>query len=48
MEIYKNRYQANKVRSTSPWYNAFDMIIKVDGGYVIMAPDEYRVWKLQK
>lgn len=40
--IYKNRYQATKDRKGN------EKIIKVCGGYKIMTPQEYKIWKKQK
>lgn len=48
MEIYKNRYQAEKARDSDPCHNSDDKIIKVCGGYVIMSPWQYEIWKKQK
>ena len=42
MTIYKNRYQAKKVSL------AHEVIVKVDGGYIIMSYEEYRYWKNNK
>ena len=42
MTIYKNRYQARKVATGD------EMVVKVDGGYTIMAPAAYRIWRIQK
>jgi len=42
MTTYKNRYQAKKHIS------GYDKIIKVCGGYVIMSPQQYRIWRRQK
>ena len=46
--IFPNRYQAQKARSTSPFFNGVEMIVKVCGGYVLMDADTYRIWKQQK
>ena len=43
MEIYKNRYQANKAKQDKN-----DVIVKVIGGYTIMTASEYQVWRKQK
>lgn len=42
MEIYKTRYQANKVKRGN------ERVVKVYGGYIIMSYQEYNVWKNQK
>lgn len=42
MTIYKTRYQALKNKTGD------QMIVKVSGGYTIMEPYEYRMWKHQK
>lgn len=42
MIIYKTRYQAEKHKTQN------DKVIKVDGGYAVMSPSQYRLWKLQK
>lgn len=46
--IFKTRYQADKVRKTDPFFNGAEKIIKVEGGYVLMDNEEYRIWKMQK
>lgn len=43
MTIYKNRYWATKSKSDKN-----DRVVKVCGGYTIMSPFEYNVWKNQK
>ena len=48
MEIYKTRYQADKVRKTDPWHSSDEKIVKVSGGYVLMTAEEYETWKKQK
>lgn len=48
MVIFKTRYRANKEKKNSQWYSSSDVIVKVDGGYTIMTPDEYKTWKNQK
>lgn len=48
MEIYTTRYMADKVRKTSEWHNSDERIVKVDGGYVLMTEEQYRIWKGQK
>lgn len=40
--LYINRYYARKAASGA------DVVVKVDGGYTIMAAADYRVWKMQK
>lgn len=42
MKIYETRYKAKKEA------NSDERIVKVDGGYIIMSPSEYSVWKNQK
>lgn len=42
MTIYETRYQARKNKTGD------QMIVKVSGGYTIMEPYEYQVWKRQK
>ena len=42
MTIYKNRYQARKVAEHG------DVVVKVEGGYIIMSAGDYEVWKRQK
>lgn len=42
MEIYKNRYQATKAKTGN------EVIVKVSGGYTLMDPADYRIWKNQK
>lgn len=46
--IFKNRYQADKARRTDPYFNGAEKVIKVEGGYVLMDAEEYRIWKMQK
>ena len=48
MQIIETRYKADKEKKNSKWYSSFDITVKVDGGYTIMPPDEYKVWKNQK
>jgi hypothetical protein len=48
MQIFETRYKADKEKKNSKWYSSFDITVKVDGGYTIMTPDEYKVWKNQK
>lgn len=48
MEIYKTRYMADKVRHTDPWHSSDERIVKVDGGYVLMTEEQYRIWKGQR
>lgn len=43
MKIYKTRYQAKKDKKTSD-----EKVIKVCGGYVLMAAREFEIWKKQK
>lgn len=47
-KIFKNRYQADKERKNSPYFNGAEKIIKVYGGYVLMDAEDYRIWKMQK
>lgn len=42
MTIYKNRYQANKFKRSG------DVIVKVDGGYIIISEQQYQIFKNQK
>lgn len=42
MYIYKNRYQAEKDKRDG------EKVVKVNGGYVIMTVEAYRVWRMQK
>lgn len=42
MTIYKNRYQSKK------YANGNEVVVKVEGGYVIMDAASYNVWKKQK
>lgn len=42
MHIYKNRYQAGKDKRGD------EKIVKVNGGYVLMTAEDYRIWKMQK
>ena len=46
--LYPTRYKATKERNTNPWHNGDDKIVKVTGGYRIMSPWEYDVWRKQK
>lgn len=46
--LYKTRYLAEKVKRNSCYFNGDDKIIKVTGGYRIMSPWEYDVWRKQK
>lgn len=46
--IFKNRYQAEKARKTDSFFTGAEKVIKVCGGYVLMMPDEYRIWRNQK
>lgn len=48
MEIYKTRYQADKVRKTDPYHKSDERIVKVDGGYMLMDEKQYQEWKKQK
>lgn len=48
MPIYKNRYQAEQAREIMPCFSMADKIVKVCGGYTIMTPDQYQIWKKQK
>lgn len=43
MEIYKNRYQAEKVRKKGE-----EVVVKVCGGYAVMTYRDYAIWKKQK
>lgn len=42
MYIYETRYQARKNKTGD------QIIVKVSGGYTLMTPEEYRVWRTQK
>ena len=46
--IFKNRYQAEKARKTEPDFNGAEVVVKVEGGYVLMDAADYLVWKKQK
>ena len=48
MEIYKNRYQADKARKTDPYHSSDERIVKVSGGYTLMTEHEYSIWKNQR
>ena len=48
MTVYKTRKEADEVRKTDPWHRSDERIVKVDGGYVLMSEEDYRVWKNQK
>ena len=41
--VYKTRYQAEKTRRRGE-----EVVVKVDGGYLVMTYADYRVWKMQK
>ena len=41
MIIYPNRYQAQKAKYGN------EIIVKVEGGYALMSPSEYQIWKKQ-
>lgn len=43
MEIYKNRYRANKAKTDKN-----DVVVKITGGYKVMTASEYQVWRKQK
>lgn len=42
MTIYKNRYQARKHAKYG------DMVVKVEGGYILMDTREYYIWKAER
>lgn len=42
MTIYKNRYQARKNAKYG------DVVVKVEGGYIVMGALDYRAWKKMK
>ena len=42
MMIYRTRYLA-KLEAASD-----EVVVKVEGGYMIMSMHEYRIWKCQK
>ena len=46
--LYPTRYKATKERDNNPRYNGDDKIVKVIGGYKIMSPWEYDIWRKQK
>ena len=49
MEIFKSRYYAKKERDKNPhFYSSADIIVKIDGGYTIMSPQQYPLWRKQK
>lgn len=47
MLIFKNRYQARKAAAEA---NVLGVccIVKVSGGFTVMSPQAYEVWKKQK
>ena len=42
MMIYRTRYLAKKAAASD------EVVVKVEGGYMLMSAWEYRVWKRQK
>lgn len=42
MMIYKSRYMARKEA------RAEEVVVKVEGGYMLMEAREYRIWKSQR
>lgn len=44
MEIFKTRADAERAKRISDKYNESDMIIKVDGGFVVMSARAYINW----
>ena len=42
MTIYETRYQSQKNKIGD------QVIVKVSGGYTLMEPQDYRVWRCQK
>ena len=46
--IFANRYQAEKARRTEPFFNGAEKVVKVCGGYVLMAATEWETWRRQK
>lgn len=46
--IFSTRYAALKERKNNPFLNSMDVIVKVDGGYTIMSPSDYNVWRKQR
>ena len=48
MVIFKTRYRANKEKKNSQWYSTSNVTVKVDGGYTIMTPSQYEIWRKQK
>lgn len=42
MMIYSTKYAARKVARSD------EVVVKVEGGYMIMSAYEYKVWKMQK
>lgn len=45
--IFKTRHMAAQERTSNPFLNGDDKIIKVDGGYTIMSPSDYNIWRKQ-
>ena len=48
MEIFKTRDLAEEAKSTNPYYNSSDMIVKVEGGFTIMTARDYLAWLMQQ
>ena len=48
MITFPTRYKAEKEKKNNPWYSSNDIVVKVEGGYAIMTPRDYFIWKNQK
>lgn len=46
-QIFKTKYAALKERANNPFLNGDDKIVKVDGGYTVMSPSNYNIWRKQ-
>lgn len=46
--LFETRYAAKKEKKNNPFYNGSDVIVKVCGGYTIMSPEEWAIWRKQK
>lgn len=47
-DIFKTRKSAERERDTSSWYNGDEIVVRVEGGYTLMSPEDYRVWRNQR
>lgn len=43
--IFKNRYQADKARKNDPYCTGDEVIVKVDGGYVLIDREAYKQFR---